>query len=396
VGYNFMVVVGPYRRVSLGLPGEFGLWLVDDDKDLEDDLAAAIADVVRRANEVMAGVMGMPKLEKLEIVKASVPGKGKGGKGPLGLVLVEWGRDNPFNKDSFLWTMTHEVCHQWFPGPINLDPVTGLWLSEGMATYFHARHVQGGWPLDEYLSGQKGYQPSSYSINSASAKLGTVPNRDKQQVIYLKGAWVAHMLRKTIGDEAFRRTLQRFYTQDTGDPKGTTEFQELAEEESGLDLDRFFQQWLGTTIMPEISMENVTVRRANSAWQVRGTITNLYPMPLPPITVSVVKGEKQVQSVAVTLSDIPEQSIQQATFEITAPSLFASVVLDPDSDILNIEDSGRKVSLLLVWARQPSVILAGTVVVAAACALIVTVYKRHRRPRPPVQAPAGQAAEGPE
>ncbi len=40
-------------------------------------------------------VMGMPKLEKLEIVKASVPGKSVSGKGPLGLVLVEYGRGSP-------------------------------------------------------------------------------------------------------------------------------------------------------------------------------------------------------------------------------------------------------------------------------------------------------------
>ncbi len=376
---NFMVVVGPYSRVELDLPGDIGLWLLEEDMGARDDLAAAVAEVVKRANQVMSGRLGMPALERLEIVKVSQPGKNVSGKGPRGLVLVEYGREVPFKEEAFLQTLSHEVCHQWFPGRVDLDFSTALWLSESMATYFDARHLRDQWPPVTYFADHEGYQPLPHSINEVTSNLATMPWSTKSRVIYIRGAWVVNMLREMMGDEAFGRTLQRFYTPGPAGLKGTLDFQAIAEEESGLDLDRFFEQWLGTATTPKLTLENVTVHRTTEGWQVRGTVTNQFPMPLPPVTVSVVRSGTQLETVTIALPDIPEQSVQQADFEITAPSLFTRVVLDPDANILNIAESATSISLFRVWAGQPAVILGAVLMVAATCALALAGYGKRRR-----------------
>lgn len=379
---NFMVVAGPYSRVKLDLPGDIGLRLLEEDMGAGDDLAMAVAEVVERANGVMSGQVGLPALGRLEIVKASPPGKSVSGKGPRGLVLVEYGREVPLKEEFFVQTLSHEICHQWFPGGIDLDFPTALWLSESMATYFDARYLREEWPPLTYFTDREGYKPLPYSINEVSSSLATMPWSTKSQVIYIRGAWVVNMLREMMGDEAFGRTLRRFYTPGPPGLKGTLEFQAVAEEESGLDLDRFFDEWLGTATTPKLTMENVTVHRTIEGWQVKGTVTNQSPMPLPPVSLSAVRNGAQLETVTIALPDTPEHTVQQAEFEITAPSLFTRVVLDPDANILNIAESGTSVSLLRIWVEQPGVIsgvIVGAVfLVAATCALALARYRRRR------------------
>lgn len=124
MGADFMIVAGPYRRVSFDLQRDFALWVLEDDAALVDSLVYDIRKIVTRTNEVMSADMGMPELEKLHVVKASVPVKSVGGKGPVGLVLVKWGRETAFQQDMFLRTITHELLHHWFPGPADLDMAT--------------------------------------------------------------------------------------------------------------------------------------------------------------------------------------------------------------------------------------------------------------------------------
>ena len=191
------------------------------------------------------------------------------------------------------------------------------------------------------------------------------------------------MLRRMIGDEAFRRTLLRFYAPNTAGLKGSAEFQQIAEEESGLDLDGFFKAWLDTATTPEISFESVNVRRVREGWKLNGTVANRSPMPLPPVTVSVVKNGNQVASTTITLPDVPGQTVQRVDFEMIAPSLFATVVLDPGSDILNTAKSGRSAFLLFVWAKQRSVVMAVTLALSAICAVILRSRMKRSRSTPP-------------
>jgi hypothetical protein len=385
-GTNVPVVVGPYRRLGLDLPGDFGLWLLDQDRVSEQDLIAGVTETIRHTNDVMSSEMGLPALEKREVVLARVPGQGSSGKGPYGMVLLEWGRERKTGWSQDLRAlMSHEICHQWFPGCVELDFMTGIWLSEGMATYFDARYLRDEWPPEKYF-GMSSYEPSTYSINSASASFGTVSARDKQRVIYMRGAWVASMLQATIGDEAFASTLKRFYTQDADRPKGSPEFRAIAEEESGLDLGRFFDEWLGKATIPKISLEDLRVSRSAEGWLVSGVVRNTRPMPLPPISVSVSRSGTQMGTTTVIFEETAgEQGAQTASFEVVAPSLFASVVLDPESRILNVPEAERRASLFFVWAGTPGLVVMYVGVPAVTLTLCLLIRRRRSSVQPPPQ-----------
>ncbi len=66
-------------------------------------------------------------------------------------------------------------------------------------------------------------------------------------VYYIKGAWVLRMLQSVIGADAVEHLLRRFRLEHPFSTATTEEFTALAEEVSGVELDWFFEQWLGGT-----------------------------------------------------------------------------------------------------------------------------------------------------
>jgi aminopeptidase N len=70
--------------------------------------------------------------------------------------------------------------------------------------------------------------------------------------VYDRGALTLHALRLKVGDPAFFRILQEFYSRYRNGNAATADFIALAEEVSGKDLEGFFQVWLFETALPDI------------------------------------------------------------------------------------------------------------------------------------------------
>jgi aminopeptidase N len=69
--------------------------------------------------------------------------------------------------------------------------------------------------------------------------------------IYLRGAMTLEALREKIGDDAtFFRIMSAQAQENRFGTVTTSEFIALAERESGMDLDSFFQTWLFTPGKP--------------------------------------------------------------------------------------------------------------------------------------------------
>ena len=62
--------------------------------------------------------------------------------------------------------------------------------------------------------------------------------------IYLRGAMTLQALREKIGDPAFFRIMRDWATQNRYGNITIAQFIALAEQESGIDLDHFFDVWL--------------------------------------------------------------------------------------------------------------------------------------------------------
>ena len=61
---------------------------------------------------------------------------------------------------------------------------------------------------------------------------------------YQKGAWVLHMLRRQLGDEAFFKGVRNYYN-DHREANATTEdLRSALEKSSGKNLKDFFARWI--------------------------------------------------------------------------------------------------------------------------------------------------------
>jgi aminopeptidase N len=146
--------------------------------------------------------------------------------------------------------VAHEIAHQWFGNSVTQRDWDDIWLSEGFATYFallYREHAEG---RDAFVAG---LQRDRAAVVAAAAKMPDTPvvHRNLSDMegvlnrfVYEKGAWVLHMLRRHVGEEAFWEGIQQYYRRYRDRNAATDDFRRVMEGASGKDLRQFFSQWL--------------------------------------------------------------------------------------------------------------------------------------------------------
>ncbi|MFF4836132.1 M1 family metallopeptidase [Streptomyces sp. NPDC001315] len=142
-------------------------------------------------------------------------------------------------------TLVHENAHQWFGDSVSLTSWKDIWLNEGFATYAE-------WLYSEQHGGDSAQKTFDdlYS-RRASDDLWDFPPADPGSgknifgtPVYARGAMALHELRTAVGDPTFYRILRAWATEHRAGHGTTTQFERLAERESGKNLDELFQTWL--------------------------------------------------------------------------------------------------------------------------------------------------------
>lgn len=132
----------------------------------------------------------------------------------------------------------HELAHSWWGNAVGPKTFKDVWLNEGFATYSEAL-------FKENVYGQKDLQSAMLqSFNEFERSTLYDPWMVYSRLVYDKGAWVLHMLRYEIGSENFFILLQNYYKKFRFKSASTEDFKLLAEEISGKNLDKFFNQWI--------------------------------------------------------------------------------------------------------------------------------------------------------
>ena len=145
----------------------------------------------------------------------------------------------------------HEVAHQWFGNCVTEYDWDDVWLSEGFATYFTLMFREHAYGRDDFVQGLLNAKDRVFDFYEKDKKASIVHDnlKDMKDVLtyslqYQKGAWVLHMLRNYVGEEAFRKGIRNYYNKYFNSNTTTEEFKIEIEKTSGLDLDTFFNQWL--------------------------------------------------------------------------------------------------------------------------------------------------------
>ena len=144
----------------------------------------------------------------------------------------------------------HEIAHQWFGNTITEYDWDHVWLSEGFATYFTLLYNEHAYGHDEFVTGLMNARNRVFEFYKSNPAYSIIHDNTAEEKevttiqTYQKGAWILHMLRNLIGDEAFQNGIQTYYQGFLNSTATTEDFKSEMEKASGKDLSLFFRQWL--------------------------------------------------------------------------------------------------------------------------------------------------------
>jgi len=221
--------------------------------------------------------------------------------------------------------LDHEMLHSWWGNSIYVDPADGNWC-EAITSYATNYY---GYILDADEPGARAYRRNAciaFSILDPEddRPLGTFGQDDGagRDIGYQKGAMVFHMLARRIGQDNFWAGMRRLTAEYTGKYANWQTFQTLFEQQSGMKLDRFFQEWVRSSGAPCLSLHDAFWHQQEHALEVtldQGETAFELAVPLR------VVYEDGTSDSAIAETD---QTVETVSIHLDAAP--TSVTLDPD------------------------------------------------------------------
>lgn len=152
--------------------------------------------------------------------------------------------------------IAHELAHMWWGDSISVAQWQDIWLNEGFATWSSWLYADrtGGRSLAARFARE--YRSLADFPDFWKLQIGDPgPRRLFDSAVYVRGAMAVQALRERIGTAAHRRLLREWAETHRNGNASIAQFQALAEQISGEDLDTFFTAWLYARTRPEPSAE---------------------------------------------------------------------------------------------------------------------------------------------
>jgi aminopeptidase N len=149
-----------------------------------------------------------------------------------------------------LWLGAHEFAHQWWGNMVTCRDWNHFWLNEGIATFIAAAYLEHRFGHAAYLREIETYRANYEKVRAAGKDKSLVfpdwlnPTREDRTLVYDKGAYVVHLLRKEMGELNFWKGLRIFTRRHFGKSVVTADFVAAMEEAHGKSLKDFFAKWV--------------------------------------------------------------------------------------------------------------------------------------------------------
>ncbi|MEM7659878.1 MAG: M1 family aminopeptidase [Bacteroidota bacterium] len=146
--------------------------------------------------------------------------------------------------------LSHELAHQWWGNRITCRNWQHFWLNEGFATFMSAAFNERHFGAAQYQKDIAAYRGVYEAIQAKGADKPLVfpnwnnPSRDDRNLVYFKGAYVLHLLRKEMGEEAFWQGIKEYSQTYLGQSVTTADFQKAMEQAADRSLVPFFERWV--------------------------------------------------------------------------------------------------------------------------------------------------------
>ena len=237
--------------------------------------------------------------------------------------------------------VAHEIAHQWFGDSVTESTWADLWLSEGFATYFAGLFIEkhdGEDAFREYMRNQA-QQYFRYE-KQRNLPIHDTQTEDLMALLnpnnYEKGAWVLHMLRMRLGDDAFFRGLRAYYNAHASGNASTEDLRQALEKTSGKNLREFFARWIFDAGHPVYEWSSQTTETGNGENLATITIkqTQTGAAFLDPIPVTVTSEGKTIK-LAI------QPTTKTATAQVRVGKAPISIQIDPEETLLKEVTAGR-------------------------------------------------------
>ncbi|WP_282135933.1 M1 family metallopeptidase [Seonamhaeicola maritimus] len=149
-----------------------------------------------------------------------------------------------FVDKNFVNINAHELAHQWFGDLVTETSGTHHWLQEGFATYYALLAEKNIFGEDYYYWRLYEYAQELLEQDKAGQSTSLLDPKSSSTTFYKKGAWVLHMLREKVGDEAFKEAVKNYLLKHQFKNVKTDDFMGEVEKASGQELSEFVKVWL--------------------------------------------------------------------------------------------------------------------------------------------------------
>ncbi len=208
---------------------------------------------------------------------------------------IAYGNNFQYNEDGYDWLMLHELGHEWWANLVTASDWRDFWIHEGFQSYMDTLYLEEIKGKEAYLDAMRRQAVETRNLQPVAPRESKIayevylagPDYLKSDGdIYTKGAVVLHTLRYLLGDDAFFRSLRRMAyptkeMESWTDGRqtrlvNTDDFLTIAEQESKMDLDWFFEIYLRQPKLPKL-VSSVTGSTLNLRWET----PNNMPFPMP-------------------------------------------------------------------------------------------------------------------
>lgn len=234
--------------------------------------------------------------------------------------------------------IAHELAHQWFGNKVTCAGWQNIWLNEGFANFMYGLVTEN---FNEEGSYKIWRQNAVNSITSQDGGSVFVPEDEldninrifSSRLSYNKGAMVLHMLRRKLGDEDFFQAARNYlnhpdFAYNFAD---TEDLKEVLEEQSGMDLNQFFANWVYGEGYPQYHVE----------WhqETNGQINfNLSQETSMPQSVGFFEGELPIRLIGNAGQSLDfwiNQTAQEQDFNLDPEFTVQEIQIDPEVEIIS-------------------------------------------------------------
>jgi len=222
----------------------------------------------------------------------------------------------------------HELAHQWFGDMVTCTTWQHGWLNEGFATYSEALFIENTQGSDAYLNYMDNIEFQWNDNLSVFVTDTSNFNQIFDIIIYNKGVWVNHMLRKVVGSEVYFETLRDYLDIYAFDNAATDELKTVFEAHFGEDLQWFFDQWIYGNGHPQYEFQWAST--TNEFFLVidqtaSGSAPEVFTMPVE-IQLNFDNGSSSLETFWISNAN--------QSYEMAIPTTVSSIIVDPDNWVL--------------------------------------------------------------